>query len=748
MQVASRRRSSWSSACGRIALAVLTGIALVSVLGATPSSAQVTSAPSPAASLKWTPGTQLVVASGGVNAVSCATSTFCVAVDRTGAVSTFNGSNWSAPDKVDGINSFTAISCPTTTFCVATDAAGNYVTLNNGVWGPPTPFAPSNSPVMQGVSCSSASFCLAVGETANFSPIDYYFYNGAWYPDTVVFSPGDTSAFDAVSCTSTLVCLATDLGGGVTTFTFTPGTPPTLTHASIPTPLDPLATGYVGESISCASPTSCVVGSRTNQVSVLSGSTWTTTPVFLAGSNGVRVSCTLSTCVANDSLGQGVSAVAPFSTWSATGELNMLSQIDGISCFAVATSAACLAVDNDGFSIAITLGASGVPTYTPAASSFDPPHTLTSVSCASATYCIASDTAGETVTYRDGAWTTPTVVTTTPLGVREVRCGVSLRPYASLACAAIVGDFHALALRSYRAAWKAVLSKSAQVYAVSCSTHCEYLSPAGRSSGMVRGYLPQLPAGDIATDVSCAPFTTLCVAIDNAGHSYVSKNAKWTLGAPVESFASRQLWSLSCVSSTFCAAVDIQGHAYIYNGTVWSAGTKVSKLGLYAVSCGAAYFCVATDLLGGAFVYNGVKWRATQNVAGFNILHGVSCASATTCVAVDSSNAYRLTIPTDQTKVVFRALAPGTNVVGRTVIAVSVSASAAPTGTITLSAGTRSNAPSCTATLRRVSATTSSAHCTIATTRVGATLFDARFAGSYGFAPSSPPPYLETVVAK
>lgn len=716
------------------------------LLGSGAGAAHATAPTVPSTAPAWTTGTSLVTASGGVNAVACATSTFCVAADRTGAVDTYNGSAWTAPQQVDGTNSMTAIACPTSTFCVATDAAGNYVIMNNGVWGSPTAFAATNSPVMQGVSCSSSSFCLAVGRTANFSPVDYYFDNGVWYPDTVTFSPSDTSAFNAVSCSSTLVCLATDLGGGVTTFTFTPSPTPSLNHASSPTPIDPSSAEYVGDSISCVSATSCVVGSRTNQISVLNGSVWTTTTNFLAGANGVLVSCVQSTCVANDSLGQGVSASAPFSTWSTVGQLNMLSQIDGLSCFTAATGVACLAVDNDGFSVSLTLGANGVPTYTPAVASFDPPHTLTSVSCASATYCIASDAAGETVTYRDGAWQAPHVITTMPLGVREVRCGVSARPFSRLACAAIVGNFHALALHSYRAAWATVPSGGAQAYAVSCSTRCEYLSPEGRSSGLIHGYLPQLPAGDIATDVSCVPSTTFCVAIDNAGDSYVSKGARWTFGPMVESFASRQLWSLACASTTFCVAIDIEGHAYLYNGTAWSAGTKVSALGLYGLSCGATYFCVATDLLGGAFVFDGVKWRATKNVSRLNVLHGVSCASATTCVAVDSSNAYRLTIPTDPTQIAFRALGPGTNVVGRTVVAVRVSALSAPRGTVTLSAGSKTNAPSCTATLRKVSATSSFAHCSIRTTRVGATLFDARFAGSYGFAPSSPAPHLEVVV--
>jgi len=738
------RRHGWGARAARM---VLAGISLTGLWSVFEGSAADATSPS-APVLKWTSGTALTSANGGVNAVSCPTSTFCVAVDRSGAVSRFNGSTWSTPQTIDATTSLTAVSCPTATFCVATDALGNYVMMNGETWGQPTSFAGLNSPVMQSVSCASSSFCLAVGETANFSPIDYYFYNGVWSADTVVFSPSDTSPFNSVSCTSTLVCLATDLGGGVMTFTFSASPTPTLSHSPSPTPINPSVKGFVGQSIACVAATSCVVGSKTNQISVFNGTSWSTSTDFMTGANGVQVSCAQTTCVANDSLGQGISAVAPFTSWSRTGQLNMLSQIEGLSCFAVAASAGCQAVDNDGFSIAIALDASGVPTYTPAATFFDPPHTLTSVSCASASYCIASDAAGETFTWRNGAWSPAKVITTLPLGIREVRCGQSARPYVSLACAAIIGDFHVLSLRSYRSAWTPVLPSTVQTYAVSCTSRCEYLSPAGRSSGLVGGYLPQLPIGEIATDVSCPAFTTNCVAINNAGQSYVSQKGKWILGPRVESNPALQLWSLSCARMDFCVAVDIQGHAYTFNGTKWSTGTKVSKLGLYAVSCGATYFCVASDLLGGAFVYNGSRWQATANVAGFNVLHGVSCASANTCVAVDSTKAYTLTVPTVSTRITFDAPSRGTNVAGRTVIAVNVSGATAPHGVVTLSAGTKPHAPSCTATLKVVSPTTSHAHCTIATTRTGATLFDATFAGSYGFGPSTGRPYLEVIIAK
>jgi hypothetical protein len=729
---------------GRVAMALLAFMPILGVAAAVPANATTTRVAT--STLNWTKGTTIVNPGGGVNAVSCPTSTFCVAVDRTGAVSSFNGTKWSPPQTVDKSNDLVAISCPTVSFCMATDTVGDYIAMNNGTWGVATPFATPNSLEMQSVSCSSATFCLAVGQTSSFAPVDYYYLNGSWTFDAVAFAPGDNNPFDAVSCTSTNVCLATDVSGGVTTFTPSASSPVTMVRTG-PVAVDPSDHSYGATSIACVSSTSCVVGSNTNLVSSLSGTTWTTSAPLPAGAAGVLVSCAQAICIADDTNALAVSAVAPFSTWSNPGVLDMLSQITGMSCYPVAVSIGCQAVDNDGFSIAISVGVSGVPVFTPATTYFDPPHNVTTLSCASATYCIAGDSAGETMTLRAGTWTKPHVITTQPLGVREIRCGVSPHPYQSLACAAVVGDFNALSLNSYKSPWSPVPSSSSLTYSVSCSSACEYLSPTGRSRGLVGGYLPKLSTSAIATDVSCPPEQSQCIAIDSMGHSYVSHKNTWSAGPSVTMTKGAILWALSCASMTFCVAIDLQGHAFTFDGTKWSAGTKVSPLGLLNVSCGATYFCVASDLLGGARVYNGTTWVATSNVSGLSALRGVSCASATTCAAVDASRAYSLTIPTTATKISFVKAAPGQNVVGHTVVAVNVSSQSAPSGSVTLSAGSSPHSPSCTGTLRKVDAQTATGQCTMVTTHTGATLIDANFSGAFGFAPSGPAHHIDNIVA-
>lgn len=739
------RNSPLHVARWRALLASLMCVSVLVSVTVTSGSAGATTQTSPTLKLKWSAGTTLVNGDGGVTTVSCASANFCVAGDRTGGASTYNGTIWTTPIAIDPTHAITAMSCPTTTFCVATDQSGNYVIWSNGSWGQPTAFASLHGATMVAVSCLSSSFCLAVGRTANFAPADSYYFNGTWYPDTVAFATTDNLPLDAVSCTSSFVCLATDQGGGVMTFTFTPSPVAQFTHPALPRPIDPGVKNFAGTSIDCVSSTSCVVGSFTNQVSTYNGTTWTTAAVLAPTSLGVLVSCALEICVANNSSSQGVSAVAPFTSWSAPGALNAPSQITGLSCFPSALSVACLAVDNDGFSVVLNVGPAGVPSYHEASSTFDAPHTLTSVSCANAVYCIAGDTAGETVNYQSGSWSTPRSITTTPLGIREIRCGASPHPSQSLRCAAVVGDYLAFALGSETSKWRPVLSMSSPTFAVSCARQCEYLSPQGRSSGPVRGYLPKLPAGAIATDVSCPTDGADCVAIDSSGDSYLSRKGRWVPGPIVAHPAI--MWSLSCVTANFCEAIDLEGQAFTFNGTKWSAPDKVSVFGLYGVSCGATYFCVASDLSGGAYVFNGTTWTATTTGVS-NVLRGISCASAASCTGVDATQAYRLVVPTDPTKITLLAPLTRENVVGRTIIGALVMSSTTPSGEITLSAGLGVNAPSCVATLRMVSAKEASAHCIVHTTHVGETSVEANFAGSFGFAPALAVSQREMIIAR
>ena len=65
----------------------------------------------------------------------------------------------------------------------------------------------------------------------------------------------------------------------------------------------------------------------------------------------------------------------------------------------------------------------------------------------------------------------------------------------------------------------------------------------------------------------------------------------------------RDLKSISCVSSSYCVAVDASGNDVIWNGSAWSYPSDIdTSNALAAVSCVNATFCVAVDAKGYATV--------------------------------------------------------------------------------------------------------------------------------------------------
>lgn len=80
----------------------------------------------------WNPE-QTIDSRSGLDSLSCASATFCVAADEGGSVLTWNGTSWSQPAQVvpaavqyAGIG--TSVSCPTVDFCMVINADGDYAT--------------------------------------------------------------------------------------------------------------------------------------------------------------------------------------------------------------------------------------------------------------------------------------------------------------------------------------------------------------------------------------------------------------------------------------------------------------------------------------------------------------------------------------------------------------------------------------------------------------------------------------------
>lgn len=155
--------------------------------------------------------------------------------------------------------------------------------------------------------------------------------------------------------------------------------------------------------------------------------------------------------------------------------------------------------------------------------------------------------------------------------------------------------------------------------------------------------------------MSC-PTTSLCVAVGGNNTVASSTNpaggaSAWNVvyaGQGSEPIASnfRQVRGVSCPSPQLCVAVTFEGLIYTSTDPTGSAGawsvTDLNPSGpkthLYGISCPTVEFCAAsaggakiittTDPLGGAGA-----WTTTQ-LQGPMELRGISCASASLCVAV------------------------------------------------------------------------------------------------------------------
>ena len=168
--------------------------------------------------------------------VSCVSTTFCVAagVYSNGTrlqnlLLTWNGSTWSLDDaqalstSASQSNVLTGVSCVSASFCVATGyfvnsigSHGLMLTWNGSSWalaaGPFSIAATQAS--LTGVSCASTSFCVALGN--NYNGTNYQnsilSWNGkGWSADTsaaLSTSPSEDNFLAGVSCASASFCVA------------------------------------------------------------------------------------------------------------------------------------------------------------------------------------------------------------------------------------------------------------------------------------------------------------------------------------------------------------------------------------------------------------------------------------------------------------------------------------------------------------------------------------------------------------
>ena len=326
----------------------------------------------------------------------------------------------------------TAVSCPSPSLCVAADQAGDILSSTNpaggkGAWSITSPSL-NYGPAITDLSCPSTTLCLGLpfpGGAASFALLRSTDPTGgasAW--TQVAMDPGNFPT--ALSCPSVSFCVATDVGGVLTSRDPAGGASAWSRSAWSKTSI--IAYGTVW-SISCPSVSLCVaVDTQATQDNILTSThptggarTWTERPIDQG--NFGAISCpSVSLCIAaaGGSILTSTDPTGGASAWMKT-PIDPGSDVMTISC---PSASRCVAVDTRGNILTSTNPAGGMGAWSKA--SVDQGRSLTSISCPSISLCVAGDQNGNILTSTNplggtNAWTIA-VVDLPPCASQSSQC--------------------------------------------------------------------------------------------------------------------------------------------------------------------------------------------------------------------------------------------------------------------------------------------------------------------------------------
>lgn len=548
-----------------------------------------------------------------LTSISCVAATHCIAVGRAAygskirvLIDRSTAAGWreqSSPEPRAGdVAELSRISCVSASFCVAVGDTGTSTrrsarieTWDGTAWhlvdAPDTGFA---STKLLGVACLSPVFCAAVGAagpsaTTTTSTVQEIWNGSTWSLGTA--QSGDSAELTAVDCVSSTFCLAV---GQVTT-----------------------AQGVL------------LAGERWD------GTSWSATNVAArSGRNPVlrAVACASKTyCLATGTRDEAPLHSAFARRWNG-------------SKFIDAPEPS--------------------PPWLP----------VLAVRCFSAGQCEGVGAGGE---YFDGSgWE----LESTPYHAGSARStrltAVSCRVSSCLAAGAhpSAGEDYPLSLQSFGGGWVTVRDLPSadfeSINALSCGTRSSlcmssgYYEPKSTEQTIVEYFdgeewwveqgVPDVgPSAAISCAASFCVVTGVGAVATYDGTSWTSKPITGPRGADV------QLNGVDCLAADDCVMVggyygDSRNVEYAlveqWNGTSWHVvaaprGRSGALNALRAVSCHSASSCVAVGTSSGSpdaslvYRWNGTTWRSVAHPATGTGLHGVACASAGSCVAVGPNGA-------------------------------------------------------------------------------------------------------------
>ncbi|MDP9334649.1 MAG: hypothetical protein M3Q30_15275 [Actinomycetota bacterium] len=527
---------------------------------------------------------------------------------------------------------------------------------NGTTWTIVPSASPTGAAVLRGVSCTSSTFCVAVGDTVSGSSRRFVEqWNGSQW--SIVLGPTESgTSFGGVSCASPTFCVA--VGWHTGTHTLTLAELWNGVSWSVMSTADPsgINADYL-HAVACGSTTSCEAVGQANYptspsvrtlVEHWNGTTWSVVASpNRAGadkSNLLGVSCP--------------SATSCYAAGAASGQ-TLIEQWNG-SAWSIATNA---------------------PTTSGA---------LFSVGCAATTRCAAAGNFNivTKIEQFDGtAWSVaPAPVGSSLSSLNAVGCfGVNVCFAVGAAVSASTGTYNGLVERWNGTGWATTPSPApaggVRLLDVGCgsSTSCFAVGVTTDNTKAVierwDGSTWQVithpsPAGGTfvnLTGVSCAS-ATFCIAVGQASFPTSPATAplverwngtSWTIVAAPHPNGSEDstLRSVSCISAVNCMAVGQSlGTTLIerWNGTSWSIVASPNpgdQRSLNAVSCFSASSCFAVgrEVVSGMLIplalrWNGSTWAMTPTPSltrdgGFR---GVKCTSNANCFSVGDSNSATL----------------------------------------------------------------------------------------------------------
>lgn len=615
-----------------------------------------------AASTTWTVvrSPNVTLSGGSIHSVSCSAPKACTAVgtnlNTSGVFVTlaerWDGTSWqrqTTPNPPGNTNQSIApdlfgVSCPAAGFCAAVGYYQSPVgqvsiaqTWNGSAWTMqpfPVP-ADSSGAELTGVSCTSPTFCEAVGGYFDNTVGDNVTLAATWdgtsWSLQTTPNPGgfNFEQFNAVSCASPTFCDAWASGNGGN-----PGVTIAEQWNGSSWQMQTVPSNAMVNSVSCTSATFCeAVGF--GPAYEWDGSAWTSQTIPApAGTGGLGgVSCTSRAfCEAvgeNNISGNvvGVAAMWNGSAWSAQATSDPAKstflQLTGVSC---ASPSSCEA----GGYFEVQLGGNDPKALAEAwdgkawqlQHAVAPPgavsNSLSSISCVSASFCEAAGTRFDS--------------SGNQVGLIEMWDGQS---------------------------WH-IQPSPQDAESVSCvsAQFCEAVV-AGPSAEIWNGTSWQVQtrpgAGDVTPQVVSCATVNFCMSADGFDQVDTWNGSAWSTGTAVPGFSI--ITAISCLSASFCEVLG-EGpsgqDAAAWNGTSWTAQTTPAPTAS-SVSCTAPTSCEAVgevpDQSGKettlAESWNGSTWtiQPTPNPTASqgSGLGTVSCTSANSCTAVGGYSSSNVT---------------------------------------------------------------------------------------------------------